>query len=552
VRPLVALLVGVLAVAPAAASPPALAGPAEARADSGLRQALDRLLDEDVRGAAPAIEAHAAARPDDAAGLAALGILRVFQHRYPEAVETLTRAGFTAERDLGGWLAIARNAAALQRDHDTAESEHFLVSYPRGKDQVLVPYLLEALEAQRAALAEDLGVAPGWKVRVEILNGVAELSRLSSLTDREIRASGTIALCKYDKLMITSPKALVQGYDWLDTAAHEYTHYVMTLKTANRAPIWLQEGIAKWSETRWRGAGGESFSPFSAALLRQAIDADDLVTFDEMHPSMAKLPTQERAALAFAEVVMAVEYLVREGPPGVLAKVLDGVAAGQTAEAAVSAALGRPFQAFLAGWRRHMVQRPMPRGGEHALARLRFKDDPKQAGPWAEWADLPSQQARDHARLGQLFRQRGRWTPARVEYGKAVAIAGARVPILASQFAVAAMMSGRKAEAEKALAEGIDWNPEYPALRVQMARLLLDRKEPAKARAHLVEANRQDPFDPEIHAGLALALEALGDPGGASRERRFAEILAGHGGGPEQDPSRPPPVEGAGAPSERP
>ena len=46
-------------------------------------------------------------------------------------------------------------------------------------------------------------------------------------------------------------------------------------------------------------------------------------------------------------------------------------------------------------------------------------------------------------------------------------------------------------------------------------------------RSHLVEANRQDPFDPEIHAGLAIAAEALGDEGSASRERRFAEILSG-------------------------
>ncbi len=40
---------------------------------------------------------------------------------------------------------------------------------------------------------------------------------------------------------------------------------------------------------------------------------------------------------------------------------------------------------------------------------------------------------------------------------------------------------------------------------------------------------RQDPFDPEIHAGLARALEALGDRGGASREERFARILLPEG-----------------------
>ena len=53
--------------------------------------------------------------------------------------------------------------------------------------------------------------------------------------------------------MLLSPKALLKGYDWLDTAAHEYTHHVLTQKSRNRAPIWLQEGLAKWFEDDWRG-----------------------------------------------------------------------------------------------------------------------------------------------------------------------------------------------------------------------------------------------------------------------------------------------------------
>jgi hypothetical protein len=39
-------------------------------------------------------------------------------------------------------------------------------------------------------------------------------------------------------------------------------------------------------------------------------------------------------------------------------------------------------------------------------------------------------------------------------------------------------------------------------------------------------ANRQDPFDPEIHAGLAKALEATGDRA-ARRGARFAQISRG-------------------------
>ncbi|HSN90008.1 MAG TPA: tetratricopeptide repeat protein, partial [Anaeromyxobacteraceae bacterium] len=434
-----------------------------------------------------------------------------------------------AGNDPTGYLALSRAAREATKGHARAEGRHFVVSHPPGKDEVLVPYLLDALERQREALSRSLGWVHTGKLRIEIVNDVRELALLTTLTEAEIRTSGTVAVCKFDKIMMLSPKALLKGYDWLDTAAHEYTHHVVTRLTRNRAPIWLHEGIAKWSETRWRGTGGESFSPLAAALIRSAVAKGNLVTFEEMHPSMARLPSQERAALAFAEVVLAVELLVKQGGPRAIARVLEQVAAGTSAEQAVARTLGTSFERFEADWRRHLAARPLPRGGEHELRKLRFRDDPRQGGEWAEWSEIPDPRARGFARLGEIMRVRGRLAAARVEYGKALAMAGARVPILSVQFAVTAAGSGRQEEAERALGEALDWNPDYAALNVQVARLLLARGEHARARDHLQRANRQDPFDPEIHAGLALALEALGDSAGAERERGFARILAGPG-----------------------
>ena len=506
-----------------AQSPGALPMPPGAQA----KRALFLLAEEDVEGARALLEPLLAAHGSDPLVSLAGGVLRFHEQRYDEAVGLLESAG--AEEEPDGPLDLARAAREVTRGHVRVESANFVVSVPKGKDEVLVPYVLDALERQRAALAEDLGWVPPGKVAVEFLNGVKELARVSPLTEEEIRTSGTIALCKFNKLAIVSPKALLKGYDWLDTAAHEYTHHVVTRRTRNQAPIWLHEGIAKWSETRWRGAGGESFSPLAAALVRSASAKGQLVTFEEMHPSMAKLPSQERAALAFAEVVLAVEVLVKQGGPRAIGSVLEQVAAGASAEQAVARTLGTSFERFEAEWRRYLAARPMPKGGEHELARLRFRDDPKHGGEWAEWSDIPDPRARGFARLGEILRVRGRWAAARVEYGKAVALVGARVPILSVQFAVAATQSGRKADAERVLSEALDWNPDYAALNVHVARLLLERGEHARARDHLLRANRQDPFDPEIHAGLALALEALGDAAGAERERGFARTLSGSG-----------------------
>jgi uncharacterized protein HemY len=188
-----------------------------------------------------------------------------------------------------------------------------------------------------------------------------------------------------------------------------------------------------------------------------------------------------------------------------------------------------PFDRFLEAWRRHMVLRPLPRGGEHELKRLRFRDDPKHGGTWSEWAEIPDDKARGFARLGDMMRTRGRWTAARIELGKAYDRVGGRVPILADQYALAALQSGQDALAEKVLLDSIGWNPDYAALHVHLARLLARRQDWPRVRDHLMLANRHDPFDPEIHAGLARALAALGDTQGASREEQFGRILQPEG-----------------------
>jgi len=398
------------------------------------------------------------------------------------------------------------------------------VSHPKGKEEVLVPYLLEALEAQRAALLSDFGEVPSGKVVVEVVEDVRQLARLSTLTEQEIKRTGTIAICKFNKMMLTSPKAMLHGYDWLDTAAHEYVHFVVTRLTGNEAPIWLHEGVARWYESRWRGPGGDILSPWSAAMLREAARAGKLVTFAEMHPSMAKLPSQEAAALAFAEVAVAVETMHARGGPGAVRRVLEGVGRGDGAEQAVAQALGVPFPVFEREWRRRMAERPLPAGGEQHMRKLQFQGE---AGAFAEWAEIPDEKGRGYARLGEIFRARGRWEPARQEYARAARAGGARSATLAGRYAQAALMTGRAAEAEQVLAEALRAHPEAATLHVQMGRVRLGKQDWAGARESFLLANRTDPFDPEIHAGLARAADGLGDAKVASREKGFAAILGG-------------------------
>src|SRR6516165_10398421 len=178
-------------------------------------RALEELLDEEDYVAARAELDRLKQGHDDNesfdffAGRVAFG-----EGRYADAVSSLELAG--VEDRPGSYLRLARDTLAITRDDERVESEHFIFFYPKGKDAVLAPYALEALEAQRAALEKDLAHVPPGKVRVEVVNDAAELAPVSTLSQKEIDQTSTIAICKFNKLMVTSPKAVLRGYDWLD------------------------------------------------------------------------------------------------------------------------------------------------------------------------------------------------------------------------------------------------------------------------------------------------------------------------------------------------
>src|SRR5439155_906725 len=121
------------------------------------------------------------------------------------------------------------------------------------------------------------------------------------------------------------------GYPWLDTVSHEFVHYLVTQKGRNTVPIWLQEGLAKFLETRWRGAPGMAVDEMSLSLLQDAAKKGKLIPFAKMHPSIAMLPTQEQAALAFAEVEAAIRLLYQRGGQSALTELVSAMAAGDAA-----------------------------------------------------------------------------------------------------------------------------------------------------------------------------------------------------------------------------
>lgn len=407
---------------------------------------------------------------------------------------------------------------------------HFEIAYQPGKDEVLVELAGDALDRAYEVFAIDFGFRPPTPIRVEILTRPVDLAKVSTLTEDNIRTTNTIALCKYNKLMSVTPRATLYGYAWLDTLAHEYVHYVVSLASHDRVPVWLHEGIARFQQNRWRGGELGQLSGTDEHLLASALKSGDFISFDAMHPSMAKLPSQEAAALGYAEVFTLVRYFHdKAGYPG-LRKLLERIRAGSDAREAMVGSLGeRRWRAVESGWKRHLQASKLrinpAVAGRARTGGIRFDKggtDSENVG----LAELDSERARSYARLGGILRARGKLRAAAMEYEKALSLTGTGNPLVSGKLARTYLSLERYQRAIELVEPllSVDDNDPAPATTLGLAYSATGASK--KAAEAFEQALRVNPFDPSVRCGLADAYADLDDPR-QKRERAACGRLRG-------------------------
>ncbi len=452
------------------------------------------------------------------------GRVRFHEGRFAEAAELLGRAAaaspdserIAGERDLA--LATARVTEGLI---ETTRGDITVLHHP-GVDRILVDGAIEALSAARERIAPLLGGDLPVPLRVEIYPTGAGFVTASGLPAEAVATTGVIAISKWHRLLITSPRALGRGYSWQDTIVHEWIHLVVSWRSRDKAPVWLQEGIAKSLDSLWRE--DRYHMPVAAqSALARAIRDEDFVSFEEMHPSMAFLPSAERTTLAYAQVATMVHFLRREEGDGALVDVLDRVRGGEDAREAVGAVYSAgDFEVFEADWRAYLGGLELIQESLAALpvvldgAGEEFDVDPTLA----EREDLAGK-----VRLGDLMAERGHPEAALVYYEQAVPEDEPMGPVLALHTARALVELDRRAEAEELLSENLRFYDEYAANHQLLGQLLLADGRDREAAGHLLRAAAINPYTIAVHEDLVAWYEAIGDEALAARHRAYLDVL---------------------------
>jgi tetratricopeptide (TPR) repeat protein len=423
---------------------------------------------------------------------------------------------------------LAEAAGEAIKGHEEKRSAHFILRYPP-EDAVIADDALDALEAQVSALVSDLGFAPSRPIPVDIYRSPSDLAAVSTLTVQEVERTGTIALCKWARLMATTPRALRFGYPWLDSLAHELTHYVVSTLTQDRAPVWFQEGMAKFLERRWRRPAGPDLPPSMQHLLAKALASNKLISFEAMHPSMAKLPHAEDAALAFAEVATAIASLHARGGTPALRAAVGKVRQGVDARTAVAEAAGGSWPQFERGWRAFMAAQHY-----HTFPGLepntrKFRKPAALAskrGPSEDEAVTGADPGARFLRLGNMLLLRNRPRAATIEYERGAKAAPAQwlFPVKLGRTYLAL---GDPDRALKAVADVQNLYPELPWPNLIAGQALLAKGQARPAATALEASLATNPFDPSVHCALADAYQKLGSDEArrARAERHCRELM---------------------------
>ncbi len=312
---------------------------------------LDRWKGEDAR---VWLERQLGQEPDNPKWRFLMGQALFYLGRYTEAlaaldalIEDLPHPQFHSFR--------AFIAATIQSTETLTliESEHFRIFVDTDRDAALVPYIREVLEQSYTRLGKHFGLFPQEKILVEVFPTTGTFYPASSLSARDIEVSGAIGICKFNKIMLLSPRNLARGYRWTDAISHEYLHYLIVHLSANQAPIWLHEGIAKYFEDAWRLPKSSWLSRRTESLLAHALANDSFVGFKNMEPSLVKLDTTYQVQLGYAEAASAIDFIIASLGSKGLTRILRDLseAHGDGATGAIARVMGYEFERFEQEWR---------------------------------------------------------------------------------------------------------------------------------------------------------------------------------------------------------
>lgn len=414
------------------------------------------------------------------------------------------------------WLNLIEEILPVTQNFKTIESDCFVIRYT-GKDKILAIYLKGILEISAKKLSEKFNWKPQDKVILEIFPDRRSFQAASTLTDKHIKVSGAIGICKFNRVMIASPRILKFGYTWADTATHEYVHYIIGRITGlKNVPLWFNEGLAKYLEVIWRKDGNE-LEPVDINFLIKARNSGSWVGFEKMKHGMPTLDTGEDVTLAFAQVQSMIDFLVTEYGWDKIRELIYKLK-NDSADGAFREVYKKPVQALRKDWEEYIKDIEWEITPGARCPSYAFNEDPVNA--ISEWV---SETAMTDIRIARRLKDAGKYKHAIRKFCHALGKDPGNAVIL-NMLAKVQVITGEKEKAKENFLFAIRSNPSYAPAYLHMGKLLIAEKNFIEAEEYIMKYVYICPFNPESHR-LLLDIYKKTDKRKAKREKQISGIL---------------------------
>jgi tetratricopeptide (TPR) repeat protein len=395
----------------------------------------------------------------------------------PTLAESATGAGLAA---LAGNCARATASGLVVEDAERG----VWVRLQDDADRPLVPFLVETAAKARDVIGAELGIDFVRPLRIDVVRDLFSLAAVSGLPLEAAETTGTLAVARWGRVIVLSPRATELGFPWQDTIAHEITHLLVTRATTDHAPLWLQEGIAKREESRWRAARPFDDPSWADQTARSALLEGRSVGLDRLGPSIAMLPSPELASTAYAEVSSFLTYFLAESGASALRLLFADIkgVGDDSADPALRSVSGYD----LSGWGRRwqVALRDSP-----AL-------DPREQRERIDTLKNPRALSRK-VRLGDLLVERGHPRAALAEFRSALELAPTHAGVR-FRAARAALAVRDRGAAEAALGTLRDVRAPHGAWMALRGRFDREAGRAAEATATLDHALGLDPLNVDV------------------------------------------------------
>lgn len=234
----------------------------------------------------------------------------------------------------------------------TLETEHFIIRFDRGRDELLARYAAEYLESDvYPDLVKRFGHEPKGKSLIEIYNRSRNTSGHGWFSARMVGLPGlhTVGACAGKIVAIASPTDMPRPYNWARVLRHEFVHLLNLEQTSFNVPHWVTEGLAVTAEDRPRP------SAWTRLITQRYLD-DELFTLDNINFGFIRPSDSNDWTCAYAQAQIYIEFMLKtfgeESVPKLLAAFADNLSTNQ----AVEKASGVGVEQFEQGYREYVAR----------------------------------------------------------------------------------------------------------------------------------------------------------------------------------------------------